>query len=500
MSGAASLRRRRAALVAVIAAVFAAFAAAAPGCLPSIRFDAADAGDGGESGTSSGGTDGGDGSSATSDGAGDTGSTGTGDASATDAEAGAPSLVGPFANDDFEDYGQSGRCAVYSGALYCWGGIGSNLAGQLGFAPDSEDAGDYPLPTVVASTAEPVAQIAQIAMGGLHTCTLYGRTTYCRGANGDNELGNPAGQTGPTEVAVQGLPSSGLDAIAAAYESTCGITLIPDAGGVSNVYCWGTNGEGELGRPYGSQFSAIAAPVTGILDGGPTGAIPDAIAVAGGGNHHCALTSAHVILCWGGTEFYESGPLQGSTNCPGGNETTCTDQPQPVTLPSGEVAAAIALGDVHSCALATSGSVYCWGWGNANQLGNTTVTQICTDADQTTGPCTGTPVKVTGLSGIQLLRAGGAETCGLDQAHHAYCWGYNGDGELGVGNTAPLTAPAEVINALDEPYTFDDLAVGAEGVCARSGNTLYCWGNGVLGTEAADGATPDSTYPAAVQF
>jgi alpha-tubulin suppressor-like RCC1 family protein len=353
---------------------------------------------------------------------------------------------------------------------------------------------------MVASTAAPVAQITQIAMGGLMTCTLYGRTTYCRGANDSNQLGNPAGQTGPTEVAVQGLPASGLDALETAYDSTCGITLIPDAGAVSNVYCWGTNGESELGRPFGGPFATIAGPVTGILDGGPTGAIPDAIAIAGGGNHHCALTSGHQILCWGGTEFYESGPLQGPTSCPGGDETTCSDQPQPVTLPGGEVPVGIALGSVHSCALAMSGRVYCWGWDNANQLGNTTVTQTCTDGDQTTGPCTGTPVEVTGLSGIQRLRAGGAETCGLDQAHHAYCWGYNGDGELGVGSTAPLTAPGEVVNALDEPYTFDDLAVGAEGACGRSGNTLYCWGNGVLGTEAPDGATPDNTFPAPVRF
>ncbi|HEY3822307.1 MAG TPA: hypothetical protein VGL81_34315 [Polyangiaceae bacterium] len=459
-------------LATVVAGTVAALVTAAGACLPSIHFE-----------TSPGAADGGEGGGNTGD-----GST-------------APSVIGPFANDQFEDYAQSARCAVYSGQLYCWGGIGSNLTGLLGLPPDTEDAGDYPLPTLVSSTVQPPSQITQMAMGGLHSCTLYGRSVYCRGANGDGELGNPAaGQGGPTEFAVQGLPPSGLDAIAAAFASTCGITLLADAGSISNVYCWGTNGEGELGRPV-TQSPSTAGPVTGILDGGPTGAITDAVAIASGGNHQCVLTSSHTILCWGGTEFYECGPAQGSTDCPGGNETTCSAQPLPITLPAGEVPVAIALGDVHSCALAMSGSVYCWGWGNANQLGNTSVTQTCTDTNMATGPCTGTPVKVTNLSGIQLLRAGGAETCAIDQAHHAHCWGYNGDGELGEGDTAPQTAPVEVADpGTGIAYTFDDLAVGEEGVCARSGNTLYCWGNGALGTEAPDGAVPSSESPAPVSF
>jgi len=491
-----SLARRHVRLV--VGVIVAALAAVGPACLPGIKFDVS-SGDGGD-GSSGGGGDGGDVSSPASDGALDADAASATDTSAPDADAAIPSTIGPFANDQFGDYFQSGRCAVYEGTLYCWGGVGSNLIGQLGFPPDTEDAGAYPLPTKVTTTAEPASQIIQMAMGGLQTCTLYGRTVYCRGDNDDNELGNSAGQTGPTEVAVLGLPEGGLDSIAAANAATCGITLIPGAAPVSNVYCWGTNGESELGRPQ-NVFPTIAEPVTGALDGGPTGAIPDAIAIAGGGDHFCALT--HVIYCWGGTEFYESGPLQGSTNCPGGNETTCSDQPQPVTLPSGEVPVAIALGFNHSCALAMSGSVYCWGWaeGSFGQLGNTGVTQMCTDGNGATGPCTGTPVQVTGLANIQLLRAGGSDTCALDDMHHAFCWGYNGDGELGEGDTVTQQAPVVVASPLTgAKYMFDDLAVGEEGVCGRSGDTLYCWGGGALGTEAPDGATPDNTSPAPVQF
>ncbi len=81
---------------------------------------------------------------------------------------------------------------------------------------------------LVTSTAAAASTITAIAMGSNHMCTLYGRTVYCRGDNQFNELGNAGGAMGATESAVQGIPSGGLDLIAAAQISTCGVTLFPE--------------------------------------------------------------------------------------------------------------------------------------------------------------------------------------------------------------------------------------------------------------------------------
>jgi alpha-tubulin suppressor-like RCC1 family protein len=487
----------------VIALVAAASGALAPACLPDVDFETPSPGnDGGDSGADSMAADQtAPPADAQSDAADSRASTDAVADVVVEADAD-PNAIGPFAVNLDDDYGLTGTCAVRGGALYCWGANESNPVGELGLPPDTADSGGHPLPTRVTATAEAASQITQLAMGDVHTCTLYGHTPYCRGSNNNFQLGNSSAASGPDEVAVVGLPAGGLDVIAAAQLSTCGITLATDAGTESNVYCWGTNGDGELGRPIGETPPVGATPVTGDIDGGPLGLIPDAIAIAGGGYHHCAISASRGILCWGSTTYRESGPIVGPANCPGGDTATCLDQPQHVTLPATEVPTALALGAFHSCALTQSGNVYCWGWNLSGELGtgSTTLPDSCTDGSET-APCTGVPVQVA-ISNVRILRAGGETTCAVDDMRHAYCWGLNDQGQDGNGdNGGDLAVPTEVLDPVTlSPFTFDDLSVGYSETCARTGDVLYCWGGGPLGTEAPDGSMPNYDSPAVVQF
>ena len=43
------------------------------------------------------------------------------------------------------------------------------------------------------------------------------------------------------------------------------------------------------------------------------------------------------------------------------------------------------------------------------------------------------------------VSAGGAHTCGVTAGGAAYCWGYNGDGELGDGTTTNRLSPVLVV-------------------------------------------------------
>jgi alpha-tubulin suppressor-like RCC1 family protein len=489
-----------------VACIAAALGAAAPACLPDVAFGPTSMGTDG--GTDGGGSSPPDGRAPAADATTDSSDARAGDSSvdgASDVQVDAyvdPNAFRVFAAD-LTDSDDPGFCAVRGDTLYCWGDNGANVDGQLGLPPDTPTDGGHTWPTIVPSTEASPSLITMMAMGARHACSLYGRATYCRGDNGYSQLGNPQATSDvPAEAPVEMLPAGGLDFIAAAQMSTCGITLIPDAGSVSNVFCWGTNGEGELGRPIG-MYPQTAEPVTGDVDGGPLGTIPDAIVIAGGGFHHCAISTSQGILCWGSTTFMESGPVAGAPNCPGGNASTCRDQPAQVPLPPGETPTALALGEVHSCALTASGNVYCWGWNIDDELGNgaALLPQMCTDHDGNTGPCTGTPVKVA-ISNVKILRAGGKTTCAIDDMRHTYCWGQNDIGEIGNGTWGTnVDSPQEVLDSTSfEPFTFDDISVGSNAACASDGDSLYCWGGGTLGTAALDGGMPSFTWPAPVQF
>lgn len=86
------------------------------------------------------------------------------------------------------------------------------------------------------------------------------------------------------------------------------------------------------------------------------------------------------------------------------------------------------------CAVGVSGDVYCWGKNNKGQLGDGTRN----DAD--------TPVKVVGLPGpASEVRTTDTSTCALLTTGKVYCWGEDRYGQLGGGTKKPSLVPREVL-------------------------------------------------------
>ncbi|MDF2697477.1 MAG: hypothetical protein K0S65_5860 [Labilithrix sp.] len=87
------------------------------------------------------------------------------------------------------------------------------------------------------------------------------------------------------------------------------------------------------------------------------------------------------------------------------------------------------------CAVTLSGDVYCWGSNTSGQAG-----------DGTREPPV-RPVKVKGLPApASIVRTAALATCALLTTGKVYCWGENGFGELGNGDIKePSLAPVEVL-------------------------------------------------------
>ena len=90
---------------------------------------------------------------------------------------------------------------------------------------------------------------------------------------------------------------------------------------------------------------------------------------------------------------------------------------------------------------------------------------------------------------VDLAAVNGGEffTCGLTTGGAAFCWGFNGYGNLGNGGIDASSAPSPVVGGL----TFASVAVGDNHACGiTTDGTAFCWGsnrNGALGDGSTNG-------------
>jgi alpha-tubulin suppressor-like RCC1 family protein len=174
------------------------------------------------------------------------------------------------------------------------------------------------------------------------------------------------------------------------------------------AYCWGLNGEGQVGD--GSRLDRLAPrPIATTVS-----------ALAAGSSHTCAVVAGRA-LCWGDNR---SGQLGDGTTEARVRPTAVIDLPGTPT--------ALVAGAVHTCALLTDGTAACWGQNLYGQLGNGSTANATT------------PIPVSGDLAFERLSAGGAVTCGRTSDGDEYCWGLNQSGQLGDGTVTNRAVPTRV--------------------------------------------------------
>jgi alpha-tubulin suppressor-like RCC1 family protein len=137
-------------------------------------------------------------------------------------------------------------------------------------------------------------------------------------------------------------------------------------------------------------------------------------------------------------------------------------------------------GTYHSLALDSDGTVWAWGWNHYGQLG------IDNTIDQNE------PVQVSGFGGrkIKAISAFGYHSWALASDGTVWSWGYNGNGNLGIGNYIDQHEPAHV-SAL--PVDIIDMSSDGYLVLAADG-TVWGWGYNERG-QLGIGNTIDQNEP-----
>jgi alpha-tubulin suppressor-like RCC1 family protein len=371
--------------------------------------------------------------------------------------------------------GADHTCALLAGgSVECWG---ANGAGQLGDGTTRGPQRCQGSPCATAPVGVPgLSGAVAIAAGGARTCAvLGGRTVDCWGAG-----------AGSAPVAVKGV--SGAASVSVGEDHACALL------GSGGVECWGAGGDGQLGG--GSSGGPVA--VAGVRD---------AVAVAAGAQHSCALISGGSVRCWGANGYGQlgTGTSSGPQSCGG---EACSRVSVAVAGVGGAVA--IAAGDDYTCALLAGGTVDCWGYNFAGELGIGTSSgpSVCSGG----GWCSAHAVAVEGLGGASAISAGGDHTCAIT-AGALDCWGYNSYGQLGDGQSGgPQTCYWQLVRCAKTPVAAGSLshvvavAAGGDHTCALlAAGTVRCWGADWFG-DLGDGARapqdcngyPCSTRPVAV--
>jgi alpha-tubulin suppressor-like RCC1 family protein len=165
---------------------------------------------------------------------------------------------------------------------------------------------------------------------------------------------------------------------------------------------------------------------------------------------------------------------------------------QPPALAASLAAVSVSAGGSHSCVL-ESGKAYCWGSDANGELGDGTT------ADSSAPVAVDTSGALAGKTLIQIS-AGGAVTCALDSAGAAYCWGFNGNSELGDGTTADSSVPVAVdTSGALAGKRLTQISTGDTEACAvDSAGAAYCWGDNEWGELGGGIPAHDSDVPVAV--
>ena len=289
-------------------------------------------------------------------------------------------------------------CALDAdGAVWCWG---SNVDGRLGDGTTTSRS----QPAVVSGL--PGAAVA-VSIGNRYTCALlHNGTVYCWGFNERGELGDGT----PISRLVPGVVPGLEDVIGLATGTAHACALL----GSGQVSCWGLNEEGQVGDGTSTPNRFVPTPVVGL---------PNAVAVAAGVSHTCALVVDGTARCWGRNDDGQLGI------------GVVGDMTVPVTPLNLTGATLITAGGNHTCAALVNGEVRCWGNNGVNQASHLAGDQL--------SPVTVVLANLTPLRSVTAIAAGNAHTCAAQASGAVYCWGANSTGELGDGTTTSRQFPTE---------------------------------------------------------
>ncbi len=327
--------------------------------------------------------------------------------------------------------GQAHTCAItVGGQLRC---TGSNIAGHLGLGQNVLHVQNF---TRVGMNSD----WKNVTAGIQHTCATRGNGgLFCAGFGGGGQTGLGEGAQIAVEMQRVGQASNWAD-VDAAPTWTCGITT------TGQISCWGINKAGQLGD--GGVETAYTPQQIGTnlwKEITTSGFVVEE-------GHTCAIASDDSLYCWGKNDLGQVG------------DGSMANSMAPVQVDTGQWTQ-IDAGAAHTCGVKADGTLWCWGANANGRLG----------LGQNNLQGTTMPTQVGSATDWARVSAGYLNTCAVKTSGTLWCWGDATAGLVGLGEVQPgfVAEPTRVGTANNWQYVETDYFA----TCAikRDGG-LFCWG------------------------
>jgi alpha-tubulin suppressor-like RCC1 family protein len=320
---------------------------------------------------------------------------------------------------------------------YMWG-VGENGNGQLGVGDTTDRSNPVPI-------SPDVSNWSLVEAGEWHTiATQASGTLWAWGENGQGQLGlgNTTDRSSPVQVGSDTwIDISASNGYYYAGQHSAGVKSD------GTLWVWGNNDSGQLGQ---GDTTTRSEPIQ-------VGSDTDWIKVSCGDQYTIALKSNGRLYAFGNN--YNGRLGIGNT----------TNQSSPVMIGSLTSVVDVDCGAYHSLAMTSNGYAYGWGEGTLGELGNN---------DSGGENVHSNPVQVQGVTNWSKVSAGLWSSAGLTDDGKLYTWGYNSDGQLGLGDRTSRSIPVQV----GTDTTWVDISSGNEHKAGvKNDGTLWSWGTGQRG-------------------
>lgn len=284
------------------------------------------------------------------------------------------------------------------------------------------------VPTADTALAIDSTTANSLTTGATHACATTGGTAKCWGYNGNGELGNgDSGWKNETKPVAVVSKAAWVETVPASTSCFLWCTTTPE----KKINHAATG----LGGKYVTKISA-------------------------GTDHTCAVASA-TVYCWGNNANGQLG---------NGKSGLFQQEDEPVAVVrsgalTGKEIVDVSAGDAFTCALASDGTVACWGKGENGRLGNGSTT------DKNTPTAIYTAGAMNGKKGRKLAKASGSTMCVVSTTGVPYCWGYGIDdgtalpsgssSEVKCSSSSPTSVPSTTASSTFFSNTKPTLVSGA---------------------------------------